>query len=95
MSVWSWPDPFRLVPIDLLPIPSGYAFLFNPIPSIGIVVGIYYILGRRKRSAKALIPLFILLLVTLTGAGFFAQKHTLVYEPGQGCLCFGVQVVPT
>jgi hypothetical protein len=88
---WTWPDPFKLLPVGLLPIPTGYHFMFDPIPPIGVVVGIFYMLGRHRRSSKLLLPLFATLLVTITATIFFAQKFTLDYEPGRGCPLAGTE----
>jgi hypothetical protein len=88
MTDWHWPDPFQLLPLGLLPIPTDYHFLFDPIPSTGIIVGLLCVLARGTRAAVRpwmIATMASVMLLAMVALLFVAQRYTLDYAPGSGC----------
>lgn len=93
MSV-SWPDPFKIISLGQLPMPTGYEFLFVPIPPVLIAVGLFFGIARhrrRKANLKGLVlaaAFFVLCDVTTI---IMADQYTLTYGRDHGCPDAGEQ----
>lgn len=80
-------NPFKLILVEQLPLPTDYGFVFNPLTTVGILAGIVIAVSARNRfdRASTLLPVFALMAASLAGACFIAQKFTLTYSVDAGC----------
>lgn len=87
MSYLQGINPFKVIAVELLPLPTDYAFLFSPLATIGVLAGFIIAAGAKNRfdRAASLLPVFAIMVLCMTAASFLAQKFTLTYFVDEGC----------